>query len=143
MLVSLPDDPRPMSFGKEGTSAPLWYDFLKREMCLEETYISDIRHTQNSAHEWQLSQERQDYREEIPTVSQSFSQHFTIHHSHNQIKKRAVKNEKKKKRITHPNRFKNPNVSIMTPMKGHLRKTRRIPPMKQTVPRSFCFRAKK
>ena len=97
MLVSLPDDPRPISFGKEGTSAPLWYDFLKREMCLEETYISDIRHTQNSAHEWQLSQERQDYREEIPTVFQSFSQHFTIHHSHNQIKKRAVKNEKKKK----------------------------------------------
>lgn len=35
MLVSLPDDPRPISFGKEGTSAPLWYDFLKREMCLE------------------------------------------------------------------------------------------------------------
>lgn len=44
---------------------------------------------------------------------------------------------------THPKRLRNPNVSTMTPTNGHLKNTRRMPPMKHTVPRSFCFRAKK
>ena len=44
---------------------------------------------------------------------------------------------------THPKRFRNPNVSTMTPTSGHLKNTSRMPPMKHTVPRSFCFRAKK
>jgi hypothetical protein len=45
--------------------------------------------------------------------------------------------------FTHPNRFKNPNVSTTIPTNGHFRKTRRIPPKKQIVPRNFCFLAKK
>ena len=44
---------------------------------------------------------------------------------------------------TYPKRFKKPIVSTIMPINGHLRNTNRIPPMKQTVPRSFCFRAKK
>ena len=56
------------------------------------------------------------------------------------------KNENEKKKIqenTYPNRFKNPNVSITIPTNGRLKKTSRIPPIKQTVPLSFCLRAKK
>lgn len=45
--------------------------------------------------------------------------------------------------VTDPNRLRKPKVSTMTPTKGHLRNTSRMPPMKQTVPRNFCFRAKK
>ena len=44
---------------------------------------------------------------------------------------------------THPKRFKNPNISTNTPIVGHLKKTRRIPPRKQAVPRSLFLRAKK
>jgi hypothetical protein len=44
---------------------------------------------------------------------------------------------------THPKRLRKPNISTSTPMVGHLRKTRRIPPKKQTVPRSLFLRAKK
>lgn len=44
---------------------------------------------------------------------------------------------------TYPKRFKNPNVSTNIPTNGHFKKTRIIPPKKQSVPRSFCFRAKK
>jgi hypothetical protein len=36
---------------------------------------------------------------------------------------------------THPNKLRKPNISTNTPMVGHLRKTRMIPPRKQTVPR--------
>jgi len=42
-----------------------------------------------------------------------------------------------------PNKFRNPSVSMMTPKNGHLKNTSRIPPRKQSVPRSFCRRAKK
>ena len=44
---------------------------------------------------------------------------------------------------THPKRLRNPKVSTHTPTKGHLQKTSIMPPRKQRVPRSFCFRAKK
>ena len=45
--------------------------------------------------------------------------------------------------FTHPNKFKNPKISTMNPMNGHLKNTSRIPPMKQMVPLIFCLRAKK
>jgi hypothetical protein len=35
--------------------------------------------------------------------------------------------EEKKRRETHPKRLRNPNISIRTPKKGYLRKTRAIP----------------
>jgi len=35
---------------------------------------------------------------------------------------------------THPKRLREPNISTNTPMVGHLRKTRRIPPRKLIVP---------
>ena len=44
---------------------------------------------------------------------------------------------------THPKRLRNPNVSMTMPVNGHFAKTSTIPPRKQTVPRSFCLRAKK
>ena len=44
---------------------------------------------------------------------------------------------------THPNKFKNPNISTKIPMIGHLRNIRRIPPKKHAVPLIFCLRAKK
>lgn len=47
------------------------------------------------------------------------------------------------KRTTHPNRFRNPNVSTTTPMNGHLRNTSTMPPRKHKVPRSLFLRAKK
>jgi hypothetical protein len=47
-----------------------------------------------------------------------------------------------RKAHTHPKRLRNPNISINTPMAGHLRKTRRMPPRKQAVPRSLFLRAK-
>jgi hypothetical protein len=47
------------------------------------------------------------------------------------------------KERTHPKRLRKPNISTNTPMVGHLRKTRRMPPRKQAVPRSLFFRAKK
>jgi hypothetical protein len=48
-----------------------------------------------------------------------------------------------RKAHTHPERLRNPNISTNTPMALHLRKTRRMPPKKQAVPRSLFFRAKK
>ena len=44
---------------------------------------------------------------------------------------------------THPKRLRKPNISINTPVAGHLRKTRRIPPRKHAVPRILFLRAKK
>ena len=44
---------------------------------------------------------------------------------------------------THPNKFKNPNVSTTMPTKGHLKNTNTIPPKKHNVPLIFCFLAKK
>jgi hypothetical protein len=44
---------------------------------------------------------------------------------------------------THPKRLRKPNISTSTPMVGHLKKTRRMPPRKQAVPRSLFLRAKK
>ena len=44
---------------------------------------------------------------------------------------------------THPNKFKNPNISTKIPMIGQRRKIRTMPPKKHAVPRIFCLRAKK
>jgi hypothetical protein len=44
---------------------------------------------------------------------------------------------------THPKRLRKPNISTNTPIVGHLRKTRSIPPRKQAVPRSLFLREKK
>lgn len=44
---------------------------------------------------------------------------------------------------THPKRLRKPNISTITPIAGHLKKTRSIPPRKQAVPRNLFLRAKK
>jgi hypothetical protein len=44
---------------------------------------------------------------------------------------------------THPKRLRKPNISTNTPIVGHLKKTRSIPPRKQVVPRSLFLREKK
>ena len=43
---------------------------------------------------------------------------------------------------THPKRLRKPNISINTPVMGHRRKTKRIPPRKHAIPRSLSLSAK-
>ena len=91
---------------------------------IERSYRSNEWQRQDVANKWQLTHERHNHREEVAEPSYQFKLPFG-------------------KYTTYPNRFKKPNISTIIPINAYFMNTSRIPPMKHTVPRSFCFRAKK
>ena len=95
-------------------------------------YRADIWQIQEAANERQLAEESDDDGEEISETAKKMGG-----------KKVGVFYGLTGDLETHPKRLRKPNISTNTPMVGHLRKTRRIPPKKQTVPRSLFLRAKK
>jgi hypothetical protein len=75
-----------------------------------------------------LAEESEDDREKVPSRKRSHKAVLYAEGQHDN---------------THPKRLRKPNISTNTPIIGHLRKTRSIPPRKQIVPRSLFLREKK